>query len=85
MTFDLSFLDKQVNKINDINELSVLFFKLKKLNINEYKKITKLRSEYEDNNKKVGTLMDKIIIKILETIDQDNLSEKDEEEETTSE
>jgi hypothetical protein len=85
MKIDLMFLDKQVNKITDINELSILFFKLKKLNINEHKKIIKLRNEYESNNKKVETLMEKIVIKILETIDQDNLSEKNEEEETTSE
>ena len=82
---DFSFLNKQVNKITDMNELSVLYFKLKKLNINEHNKIVKARNEYESNIRKSETLMEKIVIKILETIDQDNLSEKDEDEETTSE
>ena len=82
---DFGFLDKQVNKITDINELSVLFFKLKKLNINEHNKIVKARNEYESNIRKSETLMEKIVMKILETIDQDNLNDKDEEEESSSE
>jgi len=82
---DFSFLNKQVNKITDMNELSVLFFKLKKLKNNEQIKNMKARKEYQINDHKIDTLMEKIVIKILETIDQDNLSEKDEDEETTSE
>ena len=82
---DFSFLNKQVNKITDTNELSVLFFKLKKLIINEHQKMIKARREYEENNNKIESLMEKIVTRILETIDQDNLSEEDEEEESTSE
>ena len=82
---DFSFLNKQVNKITDTNELSVLFFKLKKLKINEQKKKIKLINDYQTNDNKIDTLMEKILMKILEVIDQDNLSEKDEDEETTSE
>ena len=85
---DLSFLNKQVNKISDTNELSVLFFKLKKLIINEHSKMIKLRKEYENNNDKINALMEKIVTRILETIDEDILSEESEEDDdvdTTSE
>jgi hypothetical protein len=83
---DFGFLNKQVDKITNTDELSVLFFKLKKLQLNKHKEMIRMREKYEEMDKKMSTIMEKIVIRIVETIDmkedeEDSTSEEEEEEE----
>jgi hypothetical protein len=66
---DFGFLNKQVNKITSTDELSILYFKLKKLQIIRHNEFNKKAKEHQEINNKISVIMEKVVMRIVEMID----------------
>lgn len=94
---DFGFLNKQVNKITSTDELSILYFKLKKIQIMLSTEFNKKAKEHQEINNKISVIMEKVVMRIVEMIDinkevfideafiEEESTDEDEEEESTEE
>ena len=94
---DFGFLNKQVNKITSTDELSILYFKLKKLQIIRHNEFNKKAKEHQEINNKISVIMEKVVMRIVEMIDihkevfideafiEEESTDEDEDEESTEE
>ena len=94
---DFGFLNKQVNKITSTDELSILYFKLKKLQIIRHNEFNKKAKEHQEINNKISVIMEKVVMRIVEMIDihkevfideafiEEESTDEDEEESTEEE
>lgn len=88
MKVDIDFLNKQVDKITNKDELCSLFFSIKKMKNQEQLKMIEIRKQYEMNDFKLDLLMikiDNLILNnksniILEDTEIETDEESDEEE-----
>lgn len=85
LNIDLDFLNNQIEKIEDSNELSKLYFSIKKVRSKEEEKLDELKNQFEIMDMKLNKLLEKITKIIIDNnYNDDEEDDEDSDDESIS-